>query len=518
MKCKICGIKQHVICELHVNFASDPFYCKSCRAVEDIVHVPIRARNLPTTACDRHITNFLASQRVNENSSIVIRLLSEGEKYLPVKEIFTAYRPDKGYTFKNCTLFGFFDTGHNSDICFFSVHFQLYGLDKTCPKPNRKTAYISYVDSVQLLPVPSESRTKIYRLILLGLFDYFKSIGYKKILLWSCPPRKQNDDYIFYVKPPHMKMPAQVRLSLWYKDLLTLGVKLNVIDGFAGFHDHANTNGWSDLKNIPYVAGDNWVTRMEEAVKAVENEKKRLATGVMNVQTQLYNTEKSSKKALILAGKLKELDEKGRVFNADEMIRKRMEVQFEGFNNAYFVIYLSAENPVVAQPEPVLDRPWLNNRHDFVDYFWANMFEFSSERRAQYSTLMMLHRIFAESKLCIFGCQRSGNISVSSKRANLLSISNETSFRTLCCARIAARDCTTAVMTSTIYRGEQALMLFRRLFRWLLQGRPRRNQDTAHRHKEAPHMEATTRLMSSRRSTDFALFNTINAIYLLAIT
>lgn len=504
MKCKICGIKQHVICELYINFTNDSFYCKSCRAVENIVHVPIRARNLPTTACDRHITNFLASQSVNEDSSIVIRLLSEGEKYLPVKKIFSAYRPDEGYTFKNCTLFGFFDTGSDSDICFFSVHFQLYGLDKaTCARPNRKTAYISYVDSVQLLPVPSESRTKIYRLILLGLFDYFKSIGYKKILLWSCPPKKQNDDYIFYFKPPHMKMPTQDRLSKWYKELLKLGVKLDVIDGFTGFHDHAKTNGWSDLKNIPYVSGDNWVVRMEEAVKAVENEKKRLDSGVTSLQKQLFKTEKTSKKASILAERLNKLDEKGRVFNADEMIRKKMEDQFAGFNDAYFVIYLSTENPVVEQPEPLLNRPWLNCRHEFVDYFWANMFEFSSERRAQYSTVMMLHRIFAESKLCINGCKRSGNISVSSNRVNLLSIYNETPFRNCCCARSAARACTTiipAVMTSTIFRGEQALMLFRRLCRWTMLGRSRRSQATAHR-KATPHSEAAIRLMPSRRTS-----------------
>lgn len=324
-------------------------------------------------------------------------------------------------------------------------------MDKTCPRPNRNTAYISYVDSVQLLPVPSESRTKIYRLILLGLFDYFKSLGYKKILLWSCPP-KQNDDYIFHIKPPHMKMPTQGRLSLWYNELLKLALKLDVIEGFVGFHDHAKTNGWSDLKDIPYVAGDNWVIRMEEAVKAVENEKRRLDTGKISLQKQLFKTVKPSKKAAILAGKLFDLDEKGKVFNAAEMIREKMEVQFAGFNETYFVIYLSTENPEVEQPEPHLNRPWINNRNDFVDYFWANMFEFSSERRAQYSTTMMLHRIFVESKICI-GCQRSGNISVSSKRVILLTISNEISFRSHCCARIAVRTYTSiipAVMNSTI--------------------------------------------------------------------
>lgn len=451
MKCKICGIKQHVICALHVSFTSDSFYCKSCRAIEDIVHVPIRARNLPTTACDRHITDFLASQHVNEDSSIVIRLLSEEEKYLPVKKIFSAYRPDKGYIYKNCTLFCFFETGLDSDICFFSVHFQLYGTDKTCPRPNRNTAYISYVDSVQLLPVPSESRTKIYRLILLGLFDYFKSLGYKKILLWSCPP-KQNDDYIFHIKPPHMKMPTQGRLSLWYKELLTLGKNLKVIDDFVGFHDHVKANGWNDLKNIPYVAGDNWVIRMEEAVKSVQNEEKRLKTGKISLQKHLYKAEKPSKKATKLAGKLTALDEKGKVFNAAEMIREKMEVQFAGFNDAYFVIYLSTESPGVEQPEPHLNHPWINNRNDFVDYFWANMLEFSSERRAQFSTAMMLHRIFVEIKICI-GCQRSGNISVSSKGVNSLTTSKGISFRSRCCARIVLRTYTSiipAVMNSTI--------------------------------------------------------------------
>lgn len=391
----------HEVCVLFQRVSGEKFYCKKCREEQAIETVSVRAKNLPTTECDVFISRFLRDNGINENETLTIRMLSDMQKLLKEKSIFQEFRYSSSeYTYRNCTLFTFFDTGNDTDICFFSVMFQLYG--RNCAEPNENLAYISYIDSVNLLP--SVDRTKVYRLILLGLFAYLKTKGFQKIFLWSCPP-KQNQDYTFYMKPPKMKMPSKDRLNNWYTELLRMGVELKVIESFRGIMQHAEFENWNDINCVPYMEGDLWVVRMEEAIEQVKKEFNKLKNEIIKNEQKLKLATIETKKALqfaeLAALKKTELQE----FNKNDRLWQLLTVQLEGFNPEYFVIQLgetangaSVENDLPV--ETIKERIWINNRHLFVDFFWGFMLEFSSERRAQFSTHTMLHRIFMENRIC----------------------------------------------------------------------------------------------------------------------
>lgn len=361
----------------------------------------IHAKNLPATECDVYISQFLAQNNVNEDELITIRMLSDVQKLLEKKPIFDDFHQGK-YSYRNCSLFSFFDTGNGTDICFFAVMFQLYGSD--CAQPNQNTAYISYIDSVNLLP--SNNRTKIYRLLLLGLIAFLKTKGYQKLYLWSCPP-KQNQDYIFYMKPPQMRMPTRSRLSKWYREMLLMGVQLKVIESYKGISQHAEFEGWTGISRIPYLDGDLWVIRMEEAIMQVRKETTKLLDELSRLKekSNAATTSGSRQKfAQLAVSKEKELE----AYNKNSRIWQLVNFQLKCFNHDYFVIQLGSSAVVEDQTsiETAKARMWLNNRHLFIDFFWGFMLEFSSDRRAQFSTYVMLYRIFAEGKMCL-KCNRT---------------------------------------------------------------------------------------------------------------
>lgn len=392
VRCTVCHLKFHQICVLYCLFNTDPFTCDKCKEKVGIQAIHLRASTLPETECDAYINDFLKRQGINENDQMTIRLVTDVKHDLSVPEKFRKIRsgPSK-IEYRNCSLFTFFDTGSNRDICFFSVFFQLFG--EYCQDCNRNTAYLSYIDSVNFLP---EHRTLIYRHILIGLFDFLRVKGYTKIYLWSCPP-SGNQDYIFYVKPPKMKMPTAARLATWYRELLERGMELRVIDNYRQIQDAA-----TDLSRLPYMDGDLWVTRLNEAIESVNKDRAKDCIDIKKLQTRLARQNRPEKmieiQEQIEALRLKHM--KG----SDVKLWELMTVQIEGFNRQYFVIHMTATTKAAevnfTKDKLLKSSSWLNDRHLFMDFFWGNILEFSSERRAQYSTFVMLWRIFIENKIC----------------------------------------------------------------------------------------------------------------------
>lgn len=410
VKCQICYRKFHEVCVLHIVLSGEIFYCQDCRTSHGIKKLPIRASKLPKTDCDQFISRFLRTHLINEKETLTIRLLGDIEVSLKVKQMLQEFRNGADeFIYRDCTLFTFFDTGQDTDICFFAIYFQLYGSE--CSEPNRNTAYISYIDSTNLFP--SRNRTIVYRLILIGLFDYLKTIGYETIYLWSCPSN-QNQDYIFYMKPPHMKMPTRERLTAWYRELLVLGEKLKVIHSYSGIGDFALSNHWKSIDDVPYMEGDLWVTRMTEAVTSVKRESEKLKDEILKMKERKETYGSVNKLRDLdqrLAIKLKQITE----YNKKAEFWRLMTFQINAFNNEYFAINLTDKTGSQKNIEmPTMNKwNWISNRHLFVDFFWGNMLEFSSERRAQYSTYVMLHRLFAESKICVQCGIAADSVSVS---------------------------------------------------------------------------------------------------------
>lgn len=339
---------------------------------------------------------------------MTIRLLSDMEKTLRVKPRFESFRNNSECIYRNCTLFAFFDTGLNTDICFFSVFYQLYGNES--PAPNRNIAYISYIDSINLLP--STNRTKIYRLILLGLFEYLKTRGIFTVFLWSCPP-KLSQDYIFYMKPLKMKMPTKGRLSAWYVDLFKLGIDLEVIKLYQGIQEYALAQKWEDIGRIPFMDGDVWIDRIEQAIVSVKKKAKKLG---LEAEAMRERLRKSNGKKEGIKKRLKSKLNECWNFDKNQKLWSLICKHLKGCRYDYFVVeLLDKPNQATAKTtnHSLIKREWINNRQYLESFFWENILEFSDERHSQYSTLIMLFRIFIESRICVWCVKTSPALNVS---------------------------------------------------------------------------------------------------------
>lgn len=390
--CELCGFKFHEICVNYCLFNVEPFICDKCKRAVGLPTINLRASILPETQCDRYINSFLQKQNINLNGQITIRLLTDVRHELQVPDKFRQVRSGpKMVVYRNCTLFTFFNTGSDTDICFFSVFFQLFG--ENCQDSNRNSVYISYIDSVNFLP---ENRTLIYRLVLLGLFEFLQSKGYTKIYLWSCPPTL-HQDYIFYMKPPKMKMPTAARLAKWYRELLETGLELGVINSYQGIQETSK-----DLNGLPYMDGDLWVTRLSEAIDTVNKERGKDCNEITKLRARLTRESRHDKREETLKQieslRLKILE------NTDDKLWELMTVQIQHFNREYFVINLTEKAKVVEETfignQLAKSQGWLNDRHLFMDFFWGHILEFSSERRARYSSFVMLWKILVENSIC----------------------------------------------------------------------------------------------------------------------
>ena len=99
-----------------------------------------------------------------------------------------------------------------------------------------------------------------------------------------------------------MRMPNDERLLNWYLELFKLGAELNVIESFMEIENYATENGWKSISDIPYLEGDLWIERMQEAAASAENELKKLKVTVEKLQKSV---KESKTKSLLSLKKLK---------------------------------------------------------------------------------------------------------------------------------------------------------------------------------------------------------------------
>ena len=73
---------------------------------------------------------------------------------------------------------------------------QEYGA--SCPQPNTRRVYISYVDSVKYFESsPAGHRSTVYRALLCAYMRICRARGFKHVHIWVEPPRA-GDEYTFY--------------------------------------------------------------------------------------------------------------------------------------------------------------------------------------------------------------------------------------------------------------------------------------------------------------------------------
>lgn len=169
------------------------------------------------------------------------------------------------------------------DLCLYCMYMQEYGDD--VPPPNRKSVYLSYLDSVKYFQ-PEDVlaagrsvalRTMVYHEMLLGYLEYAKARGFESMFIWACPPLA-GDDYILYCHPGKQKTPRSDRLREWYLTMLnrakeegTVTYISNMWDTyFEGGRDHRLDR--LSITQLPYYDGDYWPGEAENLLASISTE------------------------------------------------------------------------------------------------------------------------------------------------------------------------------------------------------------------------------------------------------
>jgi E1A/CREB-binding protein len=155
---------------------------------------------------------------------------------------------------------GLFQSINGIDVLLFAMY--TYEYNDSCPAPNRRRVYISYLDSVKYFE-PSRYRTLAYKCVILEYLRYVKMRGFHTVHLWSCPPAP-GDEYVFHCHPPQQKVPQEDQLRRWYYDVLDKskaeGIVVETTDMYDEFFKDGGKNAplgsAPDPMSLPYFEGD----------------------------------------------------------------------------------------------------------------------------------------------------------------------------------------------------------------------------------------------------------------------
>ncbi len=220
------------------------------------------------------------------------------------------------------------------DVVLFALYVYEHGDDN--PFPNKKTVYVSYLDSVHFLK-PRKMRTTIYHEILISYLDYARAKGFEQAFIWACPPLK-GDDYIFYAKPEDQKTPKDVRLRQWYIEMLVESQKRNIVGKVTNMYDQYFADKSLDASCVPYFEGDYFPGEAENIIKEL-NESGEKASASGGKKKSASKSKKSSKskspKDMVYSG------------GTDVVMQKFCEA-IQGMKDSFIVAFLNCKD---AKPE-----------------------------------------------------------------------------------------------------------------------------------------------------------------------
>lgn len=324
-----------------------------------------------------------------------------------------------------CKCIVVFQSIDGVDVVLFALYIYEHGDDN--PYPNKKTVYVSYLDSVHFMK-PRKMRTFIYHEILISYLDYAKNKGYEQAFIWACPPLK-GDDYIFYAKPEDQKTPKDVRLRQWYLDMLEECQRRNIVGKVSNMYDEYFNNKSLDAAAVPYFEGDYFPGEAENIIKDINDENKKGSGGKKKASSK----SKKSGDAINGGGSDKCYKEGGK----DPVMQKFCDA-ISGMKESFIVAYLNCkdakpENLIVpkqimeyresnnvienAKAEEVksskksdekqvdrfgrpirvldddteeIDCEFFNTRQCFLDLCRGNHYQFDELRRAKHTSMMVL--------------------------------------------------------------------------------------------------------------------------------
>ena len=125
------------------------------------------------------------------------------------------------------------------DVLLFVLYIQEYGDD--CPAPNRRKAYISYLDSVNYMR-PRRFRTACYQEALLGYIQFAQERNLvDEVYIWACPPQR-GDAYILHCHPKWQRTPSADRLRKWYQTINEIATEEGLVEKTVNLVDKCFSN------------------------------------------------------------------------------------------------------------------------------------------------------------------------------------------------------------------------------------------------------------------------------------
>ncbi|KAK6291077.1 hypothetical protein J4Q44_G00385190 [Coregonus suidteri] len=424
VECIDCGRKMHQICVLHndtiwpAGFVCDSCLKKANKTRKENKYAAKSKWRLPQTKLgsflEGRVNDYLRRQNHPESGDVTIRVVHVSDKVVEVKPGMKSRFVDTGemsesFPYRTKALFAFEDID-GADVCFFGMHVQEYGSDS--PPPNQRRVYISYLDSVHFFQ-PRHLRTGVYHEILIGYLEYVKKLGFTTGHIWACPP-SEGDDYIFHCHPVDQKIPKPKRLQEWYKKMLDKAVAERIVHDYKDVFKQATEDRLTSANELPYFEGDFWPNVLEESIKELEQEEEERKREENSTSSESVDAPKSDSKnakkknskktsknknsSLIRANK-----KKPGMPNVSNDLSQKLYASMEKHKEVFFVIRLIAgptanSLPPITDPDPLMACDLMDGRDAFLTLARDKHLEFSSLRRAKWSSMCMLVELHNQSQ------------------------------------------------------------------------------------------------------------------------
>ncbi|CAM4825751.1 unnamed protein product [Rotaria magnacalcarata] len=352
--------------------------------------------------CALHLDQIWSEGFICNTCHVTIRVLAASDKICNVKSQLKNYYPNQatdGYPYRTKAIFAF-QKLEGVDVVFFGMYVQEY--DEHCPAPNTRRVYISYFDTVHFFQLKIY-RTDVYHEILIGYLDYVKQHGYMYAHMWACPA-SEDIDYIFYRHPCEQNILKLKCLQDWCKIMLDREQLQNDIK------QDCLDSQIQRVIDIPYFDGDFWPIMIENNIEKLDQEDrgKQEAEDLDDPIESEHPTELSGKRKSVNTCEKKNLKKMtNQMLNCTDLLSVIFSTM-EKYKETFFVIRLhdqTPSHPAVNDNKDLIECDLMETRTIFLRFFCDKNYEFSSLRRAKFSTMALLYELHAsKTEKCIYSC------------------------------------------------------------------------------------------------------------------
>ncbi|EGT49559.1 hypothetical protein CAEBREN_31096 [Caenorhabditis brenneri] len=361
LTCKKCHRKWHECCSLDLQHKN--FTCSSCT----------KKRTIRTTLTGYSNNRFESFMEENLNGMLKERLTPE-QMHQPLSV--ASYKEKKETALKEFVprpLRSAFVEKYGETIKYDVRTIYLFqrvdGVDvlvfvMVCHKYKnilgKSWTVIDYLDSVPFVE-PKEARGTVFRGVILLYLEWAKKIGFNHAHLFSNPP-DQGTDYILSIHPIDQLYKTADELLKWYNALLRKGVERGVLVEVRTFKQEMERKPYTQPTDLLPFEGGLWMNCMSEFDRDIRKEF-------------------------------------GKTLPKDQYFEKFSELMKEKFkanakNN--FFIDLDLKSKRVTDPDPRKPHKTLGDRDAFLEKCRKHNWEFSSLRRAKYTSVAVITMMMGE--------------------------------------------------------------------------------------------------------------------------